>query len=254
MHACVLASGSGGNALWLESGSEALLVDCGLTVPELSRRLALIGRDVKRLSGIVVTHDHGDHVGSSVVLARRLGVPLLATEGTHSVLRRLPEPLAPRLSGGGTIDVGPFRVRAFTTPHDGIESIGVRVEADGVAVGLATDLGYVSRQVVEALTGVQLLVVEHNHDERMLQDGPYPLALKRRLRGGRGHLTNDEGAQLAALVAHEGLKRVVLAHLSQTNNTADHARRAFERHHRDAPAGRDLHVAEQHRPSEVFEV
>jgi phosphoribosyl 1,2-cyclic phosphodiesterase len=254
MHACVLASGSGGNALWLESGSDALLVDCGLTVPELSRRLAHIGRDVKRLSGIFVTHDHGDHVGSSVVLARRLGVPLFATAGTHSVLRRLPEPLAPRLSAGLPVDLGPFRVKPFATPHDGIESIGVRVEADGVAVGLATDLGYVSRQVVEALTGVHLLVVEHNHDERMLQEGPYPLALKRRIRGGRGHLTNDEGAQLAALVANENLSRVVLAHLSETNNTADHARRAFERFNRDAPAARALHVSEQHRPSEVFAV
>ena len=254
MHACVLASGSGGNALWLESGSDALLVDCGLTVPELSRRLAHIGRDVKRLSGIFVTHDHGDHVGSSVVLARRLGIPLFATAGTHSVLRRLPEPLAPRLSAGLPVDLGPFRVKPFATPHDGIESIGVRVEADGVAVGLATDLGYVSRQVVEALTGVHLLVVEHNHDERMLQEGPYPLALKRRIRGGRGHLTNDEGAQLAALVANENLSRVVLAHLSETNNTADHARRAFERFNRDAPASRALHVAEQHRPSEVFAV
>jgi phosphoribosyl 1,2-cyclic phosphodiesterase len=254
MHACVLASGSRGNALWLESGAEALLVDCGLTVPELSRRLAHIGREVTRLSGIVVTHDHGDHVGSSVVLARRLGIPLHATEGTHSVLRRLPEPLAPRLVAGQVVDVGPFRVHPFATPHDGIESIGVRVEADGVAVGLATDLGYVSRQVVEALRGVQLLVVEHNHDERLLQDGPYPLSLKRRIRGGRGHLTNDEGAQLASLVAHEGLKRVVLAHLSETNNTPDHARRAYERLNRDAPALRALHVAEQHRPSEPFEV
>ena len=254
MHACVLASGSRGNALWLESGPEALLVDCGLSVPELSRRLSAVGRDLTPLRAVVVTHDHGDHVGSSVALARRLGIPLYATAGTLSILKRLPPSLARQLASGDEIDLGAFRLRPFATPHDGIESIGVRVEADGAAMGLATDLGYVSRQVVEALTGVHLLVVEHNHDERMLQEGPYPLALKRRIRGGRGHLTNEEGAQLAAHLVHPGLRRVVLAHLSETNNTPGHALRAFERTLRDSPASLAVHVARQEGPSPLFEV
>ncbi len=250
----VLASGSRGNAIYLETQGEAVLVDCGLTVPELTRRLAALGRDLSLLRAVFVTHDHGDHVGSSVALARKLGLTLHATRGTHSILRRLPEGLAQVVETDRPAQVGPFTVRAFATPHDGIESVGYRIEAGGRSVGIATDLGYVSRSVVESLRGSQLLVVEHNHDERLLLDGPYPAPLKRRIIGGHGHLSNDQGATLAAHLLHDGLGRVVLAHLSETNNTPDHARRAFERHNAGAHAGLAVHVAEQDRPSPLFTV
>jgi phosphoribosyl 1,2-cyclic phosphodiesterase len=252
----VLSSGSGGNCTYVEAGGTAVLVDCGLTVPELRRRLSAIGKDLTRLAAVFVTHDHGDHVGSSVALARKLQVPLHATQGTHSILGRLPPGLARTVSPGTTTAVGGLDVLAFATPHDGIEPVGYRVteRSSGRAAGVATDMGYVSRSVVENLRGVHLLVVEHNHDERLLIEGPYPAPLKRRILSAHGHLSNEQGAALAGHVLHKGLRRVVLAHLSETNNTPDHAVRAFERVNTHAHAGLELHVAEQGRPSPLFEV
>ena len=256
VRASVLSSGSKGNAVYLEAGASAVLVDCGLTVPGLRRRLAEVGRDLSRLAAVFVTHDHGDHVGSSVALARKLGVPLYATAGTHSILARVPEALGRVVKADEPVALEAFDVLPFATPHDGIESVAFRVteRATQKSVGVATDLGYVSRLVVERLQGVHLLVVEHNHDERLLIDGPYPEGLKRRILGARGHLSNEQGAELAGQLLHEGLRQVVLAHLSETNNTPDHARRAFEQRNAAAPAHLSLHVAEQHRPSSLFEV
>jgi len=254
MHAAVLASGSSGNALWVEQAGRALLLDCGVSVPELQRRLAQIGRDLSRLEAVFVTHDHGDHVGSSVALARRLGVPLFATRGTHSILKRLPLDLARTVEADVPVEAAGCTVLPIATPHDGIESVAFRVSAGGRSLGLATDLGYPSRQVVDRLQGVHFLVAEHNHDLRMLIEGPYPQGLKDRIRGGHGHLSNEQGAELARHLVHEGLRHVVLAHLSETNNTPDLARRVFEQVNAQAPASLALAVAEQHRAGPLYEV
>ncbi len=256
MQLSVLASGSKGNAIYVEAGSVAVLVDCGLTVPELKRRLRVVGRDTSRLSAVFVTHDHTDHTGSSATLAKRLGIPLYATAGTHSVLGSLPGELERVVRAGEPVRLEAFEILPFTTSHDGVEPVAFRVteRATGRVAGIATDLGYVSRQVVENLAGAHLLLVEHNHDERMLIDGPYPEMLKRRILGVRGHLSNEAGALLASQVLHPALKQVVLGHLSETNNTPDHARRAFEKENDSAPATLSLHVARQDAPSPVFEV
>lgn len=253
MFASVLASGSGGNALFVEADGAAILIDCGLTVPALKRRLAMIGRDLTKLRAVFVTHDHGDHVGSSVALARKFAVPLYATAGTHSVLRRLPPGLAITIRADAPVRVNPFEVFPIATPHDGIESVAFRIthRPTDRALGIATDFGYVTRTLVDRLKGVHTLVVEHNHDEAMLRDGPYPAGLKRRILGPRGHLSNEAGADLANHVAHSGLSRVVLAHLSETNNTPELAMRAFRKanHH---PA--ELLVGMQASPTELFAV
>lgn len=256
MQVSILGSGSTGNSAYIEADGVGVLVDCGLTVPELGRRLFAIGRDLTRLAAVLITHDHGDHVGSSVALARRLGIPIHATPGTASVLRRVPENLLRPVKDGVHFTIGGFEVRPFATPHDGIEPVGYRVThtASGRSMGVATDLGYVSRHVVDELMGVHLLVAEHNHDEAMLRDGPYPESLKRRIRGGHGHLSNEQGATLVSHVMHAGLQQVVLAHLSETNNTPDHAVRAFEKFNRDAPSALQVHVAQPKQPSPVFTV
>lgn len=255
VQAAVLASGSAGNSLYVEADGEAVLVDCGLTVPGLKRRLAELGRDLSRVQGVFITHDHGDHVGSSVALARKQGIPLHATAGTLSILRRLPPELTHAVRGDEPVNIGPFEVLPFSVPHDGAESVAYRIthRRSGRSVAIATDLGHVTRRVVHRLEGVHFLVVEHNHDERLLRDGPYPQSLKKRIHGGYGHLSNEAGAALVRSVAHAGLRRVVLAHLSETNNTPDHARRTFERVNADAGTFA-VHVAEQSRPSDLFEV
>lgn len=252
----VLASGSSGNSVYLEAEGSALLVDCGLSVPELGRRLSAIGRDVSRIGAIFLTHDHGDHVGSSVVLARRFGIPLFATSGTHGVLRRLPPELTRVVRADQPVSHGGFTVHPIGTPHDGVESVAYRVDhlPTKRSMAVVTDLGYVPRGVVDRLQELHLLVVEHNHDERMLLEGPYPQMLKQRIRSPHGHLSNEQGAALVAGVLHPGLRRVVLAHLSETNNTPERARRAFERVNGSAHAGLTLCVAEQRRPTPLFEV
>lgn len=254
--AAVLASGSAGNCVWVEADGDVILIDCGLTVPGLGRRLDVIGERVEDVSAVFITHDHGDHVGSSVALARKRGVSLYATAGTHSVLKRLPEELSNTVRGGDVVDTGPFQVRCITVPHDGIESVAYRVthRETGRSVGVITDLGYVPRGVVDALEGVHLLVAEHNHDERMLIEGPYPASLKTRIRSPVGHLSNEQGASLVASLAHPGLHRVLLAHLSETNNTPDVARRTFEKVNRDAPGTLTVEVAQQLRPCGPYEV
>ncbi len=255
VHASVLASGSGGNCVYVEAEDVAVLIDCGLTVPALKRRLALLGRDLSRLKAVFVTHDHGDHVGSSVALARKFRVPLYATAGTQSILRRLPPGLARVVRGDEPVTFAPFEVFPITIPHDGLESVAFRVvhTASGRGLGVATDLGYVTRHVVNRLQGVHTLVVEHNHDERMLIEGPYPEALKRRILGARGHLSNEQGADLAAHLSHAGLQRVVLAHLSEINNTPELARLAYERAN-GVRAGRELVVAHQMQATPLFPV
>lgn len=256
MKAAVLASGSSGNCVWVEAEGDVVLIDCGLTVPGLTRRLDAIGERIDDISAVFITHDHGDHVGSSVALARKRGVPLYATAGTHSILKRLPPELSHTLRGGDDVSKGPFDVRCISVPHDGIESVAYRIthRASMRSVAVVTDLGYVPRRVVEELSGVNLLVAEHNHDDRMLVEGPYPASLKRRIKSPLGHLSNEQGAELVANVSHPGLGRVLLAHLSDTNNTPDIARRAFERLNRDAPASLKVEVARQDRPCGPYEV
>jgi phosphoribosyl 1,2-cyclic phosphodiesterase len=254
VHASVLASGSSGNALYVEADGAALLLDCGLTVPGLKRRLRQIDRDLTTLQAVCVTHDHGDHVGSSVALSRKLKIPLYATAGTHSILGELPTGLARVIRSDVPLRVGPFELLPFTTPHDGIESVGFRVlhPGSGRAIGLATDLGYASRRVVTRLRGVTTLVVELNHDERMLIDGPYPEGLKRRILSGHGHLSNEQGADLALQVSHSGLRRVVLAHLSETNNTPELARKAYEKANGASRREREVIVPEEMTATPLF--
>lgn len=256
MKAAVLASGSSGNCVWVESDGDVVLIDCGLTVPGLTRRLDSIGERIEDISAVFITHDHGDHVGSSVALARKRGVPLYATAGTHSILKRLPSELSHTLKGGDVVETGPFDVRCISVPHDGIESVAYRVthRASARSIAVVTDLGYVPRRVLDELGGVHFLVAEHNHDERMLVEGPYPASLKARIKSPLGHLSNDQGAELVANVSHLGLERVVLAHLSETNNTPAAALRTFEKLNRDAPGTLKVEVAQQHTACGPYEV
>lgn len=256
VYACVLASGSSGNCVYVEEGEEALLVDCGLTVPELQRRLARIGRSLAHLRAVLITHDHGDHVGSSVALARRHQIPLYATQGTHSRLKRLPPELARVVSGSGVERVGPFDALAISVPHDGIEPVCYRLSSQQSQRSLAvvTDLGYVPTSLAQRIGPVNALVLEMNHDRRMLIEGPYPAMLKARIGGPQGHLSNEDGAFLAQQLLHDQLNTVVLGHLSETNNTPKLAVQSFERSCRDAHGKLQLLVGEQRQVSSVFEV
>lgn len=226
---CVLSSGSSGNCLWVEAGETRALFDCGLPLRETKQRCLDAGLPFKELTDVFVTHEHADHSYGAAILARKLGVRVHATRGTFRWLRDLPAPeLRHVVRAGVPVKLGELTVTPVEVPHDAGEPVAYRFEGGGASGAVVTDLGCAPPPLWRALRGLDLLVLEMNHDLHMLLDGPYPWPLKKRIRGDHGHLSNDQGAALLGHVMHDGLRHVVLAHLSEHNNTEAHARRAAE--------------------------
>jgi phosphoribosyl 1,2-cyclic phosphodiesterase len=182
------------------------------------------------VSDVFLTHEHGDHAGAAGILGRKLGVRVHATAGTFRALRDPPPlSLCRIVRAGEPVQLGALTVTPVAIPHDACEPVAYTF-SDGAASGaLVTDLGCVPPVLIRALQGLDALVLEMNHDVRMLLEGPYPWSLKQRVRSGHGHLSNVQGAQLLEQVIHGGLRHLVLAHLSQHNNTERHARTAAEK-------------------------
>jgi phosphoribosyl 1,2-cyclic phosphodiesterase len=217
---CVLGSGSRGNSIYVSDGTTSILVDAGFSAREIDRRMRSQGLDPARLSAILVTHEHTDHVRGVERLVRRHRLPVYLTAGTHeeaASLHCLPE-IQP-LACGAEVRINTLTVRPFSISHDARDPAGFTIGANGSRIGIATDLGHVTAMVREHLRGCRLLILEANHDPGMLMDGPYPWFLKQRIRSRTGHLSNQESCRLLADILHPDLEQVVLAHLSETNNT-----------------------------------
>jgi len=215
---CALASGSKGNSLLIDGPDGALLVDAGLSAREIVRRVNTVGVDPTRITGILVTHDHSDHVRGVRVLARRLCVPVYGTHGTIEVAGLLDTTSCRTVDSGKEFTAAGFSVHPFSLPHDAAEPVGFVLSRDGVRIGIATDLGCATALVKNRLGACDFLFVESNHDEKMLMEGPYPWFLKQRIKGRTGHLSNDASARILTELLHDRLKGVVLAHLSEMNN------------------------------------
>jgi phosphoribosyl 1,2-cyclic phosphodiesterase len=225
----VLASGSGGNCLYVEAGETRILLDAGLPLRETVRRCSEVGLDARELTDVFLTHEHADHCGGAGVLSRKLGVRVHATRGTMRGLRDPPAcELQRELRAGEPVQLGVLTVTPIAVPHDAWEPVAYLFEDGLTRAALVTDLGCAPATVVRALQGLDALILEMNHDPRLLAEGPYPWSLKQRIRGDRGHLSNAQGAELLAQVMHGGLQQVTLAHLSEHNNTVSHARKAAE--------------------------
>jgi len=219
----VLGTGSRGNAVAVEADGAALLVDAGFGPRALLRRAELVGIDLTRLAGIVLTHEHGDHARGAAILAARMGCGLYGSPGTLAALGRGGIPLPPL---GQSLTIGPFRVDAARTAHDAREPVAVLVtDAAGGRLGIAWDLGRPTAGVRHLLRGAHALVLESNHDEVMLQTGPYPASVRQRIGGSTGHLSNRLAAELAGDLWWPLLEVVVLAHVSELCNDADLALR-----------------------------
>lgn len=231
IRAVFLGSGSAGNATAICFGSDVLLVDCGLSAREVSRRLESAGLHASRVRAIFVTHEHGDHVRGLDVFVRRHapGCTLYASRGTR-VTARLSDLAAEvrTLDAGEETSVAGVTVRAFALAHDATDPTGFRFDAGGDSVGLATDTGHFTPQAAETLAGVHVLGIESNHDSGMLDRGPYPAYLKHRIRSHHGHLSNDDASRALERVASDGLRCVVGLHRSHTNNTPALAAAALE--------------------------
>ncbi|RMG68439.1 MAG: MBL fold metallo-hydrolase [Calditrichaeota bacterium] len=250
---CVLASGSRGNCLYVESPGTRLLVDVGLSASQIERRLRSIQVDPYSLQAIVLTHHHNDHVRGVGVFARRFGLPVHGHPETLQAIRphmKEGQPLEPWRQA---FTIGDLSFQPFELSHDCFPTFGYLIRWRSRTLALCTDLGVVTDSVRQHLSQAHALVLESNHDPEMLYNGPYPWHLKERIAGRLGHLSNLDAGRLLGSIAHGGLQRVVLGHLSEKNNTA---RLALETVcEQITPA---LHpvvsVVEQRQVSEVFSV
>ncbi len=227
MKCTVFASGSGGNCLLLSDGGTHILLDAGISARRIRQSLCAAGLDIRDIGGVLITHEHSDHVSGLKTLLRQAEIPLYAP---HTVAARLcgflPEAVDCMhvIRPGTPFGLGRLTVTAFHTPHDTDESVGYRVEGDGV-FALATDMGRVTEEILAGLSGADTVLIESNHDLDMLRNGPYPAALKRRILSDRGHLSNADCASLAQELAKRGAGTVILGHLSRENNRPDIALR-----------------------------
>lgn len=233
-----LASGSSGNATLVEAWPAdpqvpdrptRLLVDCGLGPRKLAQALASRGCTPTDIDAVFVTHEHSDHVGGVLQLQRRYGVPVWASAGTWAAAtsRLDTPPQAGVARAGEPILVGRLTLMPFSVPHDSAEPLQLVVTDGTLRLGVLTDLGEPTDPVARALQGCDALLLECNHDRRMLADGPYPAWLKHRIGGHRGHLSNDQSASMLDACRHDALRHVVAAHLSQHNNEPSLALRAL---------------------------
>lgn len=248
----VLASGSRGNATYLSDGRTAILIDAGLSGVEIQRRMTRKGLDPKKLDAILVTHEHADHIHGVGVLSRRFGLRVYINDATRqasgSALGKLSE-ICP-FSCGDTFSIGNLAIHPFSISHDAGDPAGFSISCNGAKVGVATDLGIVTGVVKTHLRDCEILILEANHDPQMLIDGPYPWPLKQRIRGRSGHLSNDDTALLLETLRHDRLAHVILAHLSEENNTPEKVERAVKTALNGA--GTEIHVASQSSGSSVL--
>jgi len=246
-----LASGSRGNATLVEFEQTRLLIDAGLPAKELVARLAASGIEPESIAAILLSHEHQDHVRGAQRFSKRFRVPVAASWATLEGMDRAPGAFAGwiDLPVGRVVAIGEASVVSFSVPHDAASPVGFVLEGAGVRVGIATDLGHATPEIVDRLAGCEVLMIESNHDSLLLRDGPYPWRLKDRVSGKLGHLSNSEAAALIKHTVDQRCRTIVLAHLSEQNNTPELARASALRALRACGCERvDLKVARFDRP------
>ncbi|TGE36577.1 MBL fold metallo-hydrolase [Desulfosporosinus fructosivorans] len=265
MHFTTLASGSSGNAILVGEENRHLLVDCGISGKSLLHNLSQLNISDLEIEGIVVTHEHVDHIRGVGVLARKLKIPIYATSGLWKVM----SPLLGKLEENQRVEVqesfscAGLDVLLYPTSHDSRESFGVKVSRPkrenkmNLAVGIATDSGMITEEMHRNLKGCDAFVVEANYDDEMLKNGSYPAYLKKRIRGQYGHLENKQLAEGLLEWMTENTQRIVLAHLSKENNTPELALSTVIRILRDSNRSREnrdvqVQVAPRHSPHELI--
>ena len=216
-----LASGSEGNAALLSAGDIHILVDAGISARRVETALRELEHPAQELSAVLITHTHSDHIAGLRVLLKHTPVPVLASPAVCAALmRQMPghAALMHPLCSGDRRNIGHVTVTAFSTSHDAAGSMDYRFDCGGASAGILTDTGYVTPAAEQILAGVELLLLESNHDIAMLQGGPYPFTLKQRILGDEGHLSNEAAAEFACRMAQTGTRQFVLVHLSKENN------------------------------------
>lgn len=253
---CVLASGSSGNAAWLATDNTRILIDAGLSMRELGRRLAAIGETLEAVDAILISHEHSDHVSGLPVLARnkklsptiwmtRLAAPAIDWGETRPA--RLEE-----FQAGAGFQIGDIEVQTFSIPHDAVDPVGFAFEVQGVRIGIATDLGYIPESIKYHLRRADVLLLESNHDLDMLKVGPYPWSVKQRVMSRVGHLSNLVMSEYLTQDLDTCTHRLILGHLSEQNNHPEIVRMIATEALQQRGCAATLTIAEQNNPTEVF--
>jgi phosphoribosyl 1,2-cyclic phosphodiesterase len=222
---CSLASGSRGNATYISDGNTAILIDAGLSGVELERRMMSKGLSPKNLDAIIISHEHKDHIESAGILSRRYDLPVYTTPKTRKAIgTRMGKIFEDKsFNCGLSFKINELHIHPFSISHDAEDASGFTICKNSSKIGIATDLGIATAVVKEHLKGCSLLILEANHDVEMLMNGPYPWYLKQRVKSRTGHLSNEESGCLLKELAHDKLSHVILAHLSEKNNTPEKA-------------------------------
>lgn len=218
---CILASSSAGNSTFVATDRTRVLIDAGLSRREIAKRLSSIGEDIQALDAILVTHEHCDHTCGLATMAKtRSGqLPIYLTEGTAPFIDwGESTPVVERFQAGRCFPLGEFDITSFTIPHDAVDPVGYTLTAQGVKVGIATDLGYITDSLRVHLQGIDVLLLESNHDLEMLRVGPYPWSVKQRVMSRKGHLSNEVAADFIENDLDVRVSTLVLGHISEHNN------------------------------------
>jgi len=249
---CPLASGSKGNSLFVSWEENAILIDAGLSGIEIERRMKAKNQSPENLTAILVTHEHSDHIRGVGVLSRRYNIPVYMSNDTYkkaaSNLGKLAD--LKTFNCGQSFHIDNMEVSPFTISHDAIDPAGFTLSCNNKKLGIATDLGIATNLVKEYLKDCFLLYLEANHDPDMLINGPYPWYLKQRIKSNQGHLSNVDTKELLEELNNENLKHVILAHLSEENNTPEKAFNAAKQGLNSSNV--EIEVAMPHKPGKLI--
>lgn len=216
---CPLFSGSSGNCCYIGYAGSGILIDAGVSAKKIKTALDEIGVAPSSIGGILVTHEHIDHIGGLKVFSKQNSIPIFASEKTAGAVKSKINLEAEINTVESNLDLCGFSIQRFSTPHDCEGSSGYVISLpDNRKVAICTDLGHITEEIHKAVTGCDLVIIESNHDVRMVENGPYPFELKRRILSDNGHLSNDCCADEVSKLVKSGTTRVILAHLSKENN------------------------------------
>jgi len=255
MKICVLGSGSRGNCTLVESEGTTILIDAGFSGVEIQRRLQLIGRSLESITAILVTHEHNDHISGAGILSRKVQIPVYANSGTYRATgSRLGKLFARGEFGTGEqFSIDGLRVHPFAVSHDTADPVGFVISDGTHNFGYCTDTGKITTLIEHHLQGCGALVLESNHDPKMLREGPYPLYLQQRVRSNKGHLANEDTGRFLEKLVSPQLRYVVLAHLSETNNSPELALDCASQHVDGCSKGIQVVAASQEAPSLIID-
>ncbi|MBE0648025.1 MAG: MBL fold metallo-hydrolase [Bacteroidales bacterium] len=244
-----LNSGSNGNCYYIGNEDDAVLIDVGISCRETERRMARLELSIRKVRAIFISHEHSDHIRGVEVLSRKHGIPVYMTLLTYSQSRMRPDPsLVRSFLAHEPVEIGSLTIHPIPKQHDGVDPCSFSVSSNGTTVGVFTDIGIACDQVAERFSQCHAAFLEANYDEKMLQDGNYPIHLKRRIRGGRGHLSNTQALETFMWYRAPFLKLLLLSHLSANNNHPQIVLDLFQPH----TNGVQVTVASRHEASQVY--